>query len=213
MKSIPGYPIIRKEQIADKTRMLFVNPKTQKTIFVNASVSHPEPVANLIHEMTHLITLIYPFNPESKFEDAFLTTQSKKLTPDNLLKINSAKNNSNPVIQKTATNLKINPDDLKWYLESATRMEKKEPGYACGLVEKPANLMAMRYLFNLKPGQNITIDMIKPYITGEKHDDNVYWILCCWALNGFSDLQLLLSKLNKLAYQDSDKKSDNSKLA
>jgi hypothetical protein len=66
-------------------------------------------------------------------------------------------------------------------------------------------------LLNIKPGQNITPQMLKPYINGEKHHTDISWILMCWASKGFKDINLFLSDLNKLAYQETNQK-DNTRL-
>jgi hypothetical protein len=43
--------------------------------------------------------------------------------------------------------------------------------------------------------------MIKPYIGGQLRHTDVSWVLRCWALSGFPDINNLLNKINQLAYQ------------
>ena len=62
--------------------------------------------------------------------------------------------------------------------------------------------MAVRKLLNINPGENITKEMLKPYITGNKHSTDISWILSCWALNGFGDIDVMLNKMNQLALQN-----------
>jgi hypothetical protein len=76
-----------------------------------------------------------------------------------------------------------------------------------------SNITSIRKLFNIKPGQNITLEMLKPYIKGDKHHTDIYWLLSCWALNGFSDINTLINKMNQLAYQDFKSNKDNTRLA
>ena len=83
------------------------------------------------------------------------------------------------------------------------------PGYACSENEKMSNIVAIRKLFNIKPGQNITLEMLKPYIKGEKHHTDISWLLFCWALKGFTDINILINKMNQLAQR---KTTDNSYL-
>ena len=79
-------------------------------------------------------------------------------------------------------------------------------------IEKMSNIMAIRKHFNLKPGGNITKEMLIPYIEGDKNDTNIYWVLSCWALNGFPDINIMLNKINQLAYQDT-KQNNNTRIA
>ena len=64
--------------------------------------------------------------------------------------------------------------------------------------------MAIRKYFNLKPGGNITKEMLNPYINKDKSQTDIYWVLSCWALNGFPDINIMLSKINNLAYQENN---------
>ena len=98
-------------------------------------------------------------------------------------------------------------DDLSGYQDAHT----EDPGYICRETEKASNIQSVRHLFNIKPGQNITPQMLKPYITGEKKDGNISWLLLCWASKGFKDIRLFLADINKLAFQDT-KPTDNTKL-
>ena len=76
--------------------------------------------------------------------------------------------------------------------------------------------MAIRKYFNLKPGGNITKEMLKPYIEGDtglmKNQTDISWLLLCWALNGFPDINIMLNKINQLAYQDT-KQNNNTRIA
>ena len=59
--------------------------------------------------------------------------------------------------------------------------------------------MAIRSWFKLKPGQNITIEMLKPYIEGKKKNTDISWIILCWAKNGFPNLNKMINRINTLA--------------
>ena len=69
--------------------------------------------------------------------------------------------------------------------------------------------MSIRSLFGVNPGQNITKEMLLPYIKGNKEDTNVSFILYCWALRNFPDLDGMLYKMNRLAYQNTKKDTFN----
>jgi hypothetical protein len=67
--------------------------------------------------------------------------------------------------------------------------------------------MSIRKYFKLKPGQNITPQMLKTEMNKERPQTDMYWIMSCWALNGFKDINQLLNRINDLAYQKTG--SDN----
>jgi hypothetical protein len=69
--------------------------------------------------------------------------------------------------------------------------------------------MAIRKYFGLRPGQNITYQMIKSEMDKKKTHTDVYWLMLCWALTGFKDINELLNRMNDLAYQETG--SDNTR--
>ena len=93
-------------------------------------------------------------------------------------------------------------------LVNATEVEKKSPGYSCNENEKMSNISGIRKLFNIKPGQDITVKMLTPYIKGQKKDINISWLLICWALKDFPDISEIVNKINQLAYQDFQKQNN-----
>lgn len=62
----------------------------------------------------------------------------------------------------------------------------------------------MRQMFNVQPGQNITLKMLMPYIKGQKDHGDVSWYLMCWVKKGFPDINHLLNKTNELAKRNQD---------
>jgi hypothetical protein len=114
-----------------------------------------------------------------------------------------------PQINKISTQLGISPNYLKKYFKFAK--DSNTDGYACEHTESMSRIMSIRNLFGIKPGQNITPEMLKPYIKGEKEHTDVNWLLLCWASNGFKDIRLFLADINKLAFQDT-KPTDNTRL-
>ena len=51
--------------------------------------------------------------------------------------------------------------------------------------------------------------MLLPYIKGNKEDTNVSFILYCWALRGFPDLNEMINKMNQLAYQNTNQNNNS----
>ena len=111
-----------------------------------------------------------------------------------------------------ASSLGVDVNKLNTWEWKSKNASPEDPGYVCRETEKASNIQSVRHLLNIKPGQNITPQMLKPYINGEKNDINIHWLLMCWASKGFKDINLLLSDLNKLAYQET-KPTDNTRLA
>jgi 3-deoxy-D-manno-octulosonic acid (KDO) 8-phosphate synthase len=67
----------------------------------------------------------------------------------------------------------------------------EDPGYVCRETEKASNIQSVRHLLNIKPGQNITPQMLKPYINGEKNDTNIDWLF--YRIFTSTDSNLLLA--------------------
>ena len=111
-----------------------------------------------------------------------------------------------------ASSLGVDVNKLNTWEWKSKNASPEDPGYVCRETEKASNIQSVRHLLNIKPGQNITPQMLKPYINGEKNDINIHWLLMCWASKGFKDINLFLSDLNKLAYQET-KPTDNTRLA
>lgn len=196
----------------------FVNEGSPNNIYVNCSLNDEDALGTLVHEIQHILYYIHPLNPDDKVGELFVTKDTKKMGPlDFLSKIFKTDNN------KTDTNLsqKINNiskkhnvsfDVLKNLYLNSHNYEKKKPGYACSMNEKMSNIMSIRKLLNIKPGQNITLEMLNPYIEGKKLHTDVSWLLYCWALNEFPNINTLINNMNQLAHQDF-KKQDNTRLA
>ncbi len=111
------------------------------------------------------------------------------------------------VVSKTTG---IEPHILEWWYNRAIeRNQAKDGGYICRETEKMSNIMAIRKYFGLRPGQNITYQMIKSEMDKKETHTDVYWLMLCWALTGFKDINELLNRMNDLAYQETG--SDNTR--
>jgi hypothetical protein len=204
----------------DKTNNSFasVNRLNAKRIHINCAMNDSDPLGTLIHEMQHLLYNIKPLNPKKQITQLFVNNTTKKETPDDIIKSdsNSSIGNESKILNTNIKNasekLSIETLFLKnWYNRSKENVETSDdPEYSCRETEKMSNIMTIRNLLNIKPGQNITSEMLKPYISFQKQHTDVSWLLNCWALNGFEDLDKFLNKLNSLAQKEFDKTNSNS---
>ena len=205
--------------------LAFVNPSEPEKIYVNCSQNDKDPYGTLIHEMQHMLYNIKPLNPDVQIADVFVNPNIKKSTPETFFNINQQSVASSTYVKKP--NLKFSKQQSsesnnvnsisKQYganvidnlLYDAKKIETTDPGYCCRETEKMSNIIAIRSLFGVNPGQNITKEMLLPYINGKKNDTNVGWVLYCWALNDFQNLNGMLNKMNQLAYQNTKKDTFN----
>ena len=185
-----------------KNDYAFVTKKTPENVYVNCSQNNDEPLGVLIHEIQHLLYDIKPLNPSIDIGNAFLKPGDKKMGPKDVLGTSNKYDDEIENLIKTSESLGVDSLDLlSWSFKSQIK-EVEKPGYVCSTTEKASNIQSMRNLFGINPGQNITPEMLKPYITGEKKDGNISWLLLCWASKGFKDIRLFLADINKLAFQD-----------
>ncbi len=205
----------------------FVKENSPNNIYINCSLNDDDALGSLIHEIQHILYHIHPLNPDGKVGELFVDKNTNKMGPidflntifnpiGSLLKTSKTSKTDNDLSQNIKNISKIYNikfDELKDLYSSASEYEKRKPGYVCSETEKMSNITSIRKLFNIKPGQNITLEMLKPYIKGDKHHTDIYWLLSCWALNGFSDINTLINKMNQLAYQDFKSNKDNTRLA
>ena len=189
----------------------FVNRFEPDKIYVNCSQNDPDPYGSLIHEIQHMLYDIKPLNPDVQIGNVFVDSNTKKSTPKTFFKGNSNSNDydvTNKIIS-ASKKFGVPITTLTYLLSDAEDYDKKDPGYSCRETEKMSNIMAIRSLFGVNPGQNITEEMLSPYINGKKNNTNVTWVLYCWALKGFPDLNEMLNKMNQLAYQNTKKDTFN----
>jgi hypothetical protein len=185
-----------------------INP----AIYVNLELNDPSKYDTLVHEIQHIIYNIKPLNPEKKITNAFVTKNTKRDTPSSIKSsiMSSASKKRDVDISKatavvTSLGLNMTPEHLLSWKQWAKGARRDDPKYVCRATEKMSNIMAVRNYFKLKPGQNITVAMLKPYIEEKKQHTDITWILLCWALNNFPDLNIMLNRINMLAKNDTPK--------
>lgn len=187
-------------------------------IYINCS-SYPnleEYEGILIHEIQHMIYDIKPLNPAEKISAVFGKNSSKK-SKEEIKKefISTPSNNAakfSAEIIAAAKKLNVEPIHIarikEKYNETIKRYEH-DPGYICRETEKMSNINGIRKLLGVNPGQNITLDMIRPYITRDELLADFHWFLLCWAEKGFPDINQMLQKINQLALKQNTKSPQN----
>lgn len=185
----------------------YVIKSNNKTIYVNCSSNDKDFVDTLIHELQHVIYNIKPLNPEKRLTSLFVKKNTPKETARQIIngllttKAKKSKVYSQDVLD-TAKKLNISPGVINtWKKEMYEWVKQGEKDYLCEETEKMSNIIAIRKLFNIKPGQNITLQMLIPYIKKQKNHTDVYWYLMCWASKGFPDINQLINRTNELAAQ------------
>ena len=206
------YDNITSEDVNVQRFFAYVNKSEPTKVYVNCSQNDETPYETLIHEIQHTLYNVKPLNPSVKIGDVFVKEGTKKMTPKDFFNQNNASTetkiqlnkNLNKSIEVVSKKYGVDEMVLHEWLHYAKVNEKEDPGYSCRTTEKMSNIMAIRKYFNLKPGGNITKEMLKPYIDKDKYQTDIYWVLSCWALNGFPYINIMLSKINNLAYQDNN---------
>lgn len=173
----------------------FVDRVKENKIYVNcSSPTKSDPTLILIHEIQHLLWYIKPMNSVESLSQIFSTTnkdvsQSKDTTAfyDKIFKIE----NTLGLQKNSLVNL--------YNLAITTRDSLGSDEYICSYNEKMSNIMSIRKTLNIQPGQKMTIQNLKPYIEGTKGDKDVKYLLFCWALRFFPDINQMLDRINDLA--------------
>jgi len=166
-------------------------------------------VALLVHEMQHLIYHIKPLNPDKKVQDAFVEKSTTLTTPEQLI---SSTNNVATKLNaagEAAAILNIQETEITKWSDALRKELALDPEYVTADTENMSRIMGIRSKFDIQPGQNITLEMLKPYITGELYDSNIYWLLCFWAYKGFRNLNSVLNDLNQLAIKTNKPTNQN----
>jgi hypothetical protein len=187
-------------------------------IYVNCTfnINQVEIEETLIHEIQHMIYDIKPLNPNKKISSVFgkndFGKKSKEQIKSEFLSNRSNKTKKySPDIIAVSKKLNVDP----WYIYYLKRKVNKEiansddPGYLCRETEKMSNIATIRRILGIKPGQNITFDMVKPYITRDKENTEFYWFLLCWAQRGFTDINKMLQNINQLALKQNNQSQQN----
>lgn len=198
-----------------------------KIIYVNCANDTTDKIGVLVHEIQHVLYDIFPINPKKKIGNAFVKKGDRIGSYIDILSSqfrDYKKTGDQDKIRMTGDqikNLKLNLDKLgvkdvteinnliqRYNKIIIANSEPKYGYYGCNLNEKMSNIFTMRSLFNLKPSDKITLNLLKPYILFEKTNDGISYILLCWAFNGFKDIEDFINDMNLLALKN-QKSGDN----
>ena len=200
--------------------LAFVNANiSDKTIFINCEkyLSKSEQLETLIHELQHLLFDYFPFNPGEKIHNIFNTVDTqlgweKSRMNQTFDKILNGINTQN--LMKVSQNYGIDKYTLEdWFLEVKSMAGNQLPSkdgeitqpsnypyvYSCNENEKMSNIMGLRSYLNISPTDNINYQDIIPFIKKEKINLDATFLIRCWALNGYIDIQEWIGKMNLLA--------------
>ena len=198
-----------------------------KIIYVNCGVTNPDKLGVLVHEIQHILYDIRPINPSKNIGNVFvkkgdrigsyidiISSQFKDYrksgNPSKIRMTEDQINNLKSVLNK----LGIKDDNefnslIQKYNSIIMANSSPEMGYyGCNLSEKMSNIFAMRSFFNLKPSDKITLDLLKPYILFRESNDQISYILLCWAFNGFKDIEGFINDINLLAIKNQKSSTD-----
>lgn len=199
----------------------FVTPirKYMDYIFVNYTESSTnkarEIYSTMIHELQHTLYGIQPLNPEIKIRSAFVTDAKERSDaerPDEYLHSifvsRTMPDKKLTTDQNAIRNIKkifpsISEDEamsIYWYWEARLKESENKSGYISDDNESMSRIMSMRTDdFGLSPGQNITKEMLLPYVRAFHFSSDISWLLLRWAANGYKDLDAFLNQINSLA--------------
>ena len=198
---------------SQKNAYAFVRTSENSTIYVNCSLKPESVYGTLIHEIQHMLYNIKPLNPEKKMRDLFVTSSTKLESPSSIfsslispiIKKQPTQTYNDSTINSVAKKLNVKPEVIyNWKKRTQNAIKKGKGDYICEHTEKMSNIISMRQMFNVQPGQNITLKMLMPFIKGEKNHGDVSWYLMCWVKKGFPDINQLLNKTNELAKRNQD---------
>lgn len=203
---------IVQSQTTMKSAQAFVTEPNGK-IYYNCSYydtqDSEEIVRTLIHEIQHMIYDILPLNPEKKLSDVFVKPNTNLESPEQI-KYSSVINTIKQISNKTKYSKEIINASKKIGIEPSMlfslELDKKnkdkkqtDKGYWCRETENMSKIFEIRKLFGLKPGQDITLNMIKPYLNFTKTSWPITMFLYCWIEKGYPDLNTVLYNVNQLA--------------
>jgi hypothetical protein len=208
----------------------FVNEAiSDSIIFINCEKylsKSDSQLSTLIHEIQHLLFFYFPFNPGEKIHNIFNTVDTQSgwekgrmyKTFDKILDGINTQNLMN-VSQKYGIDKNILEN---WFMEVKSRAGNNLPSkdgeitqpsnypyvYSCNENEKMSNIMGLRSYLNISPTENINYQDIIPFIKKEKNHQDAAFLIRCWALNGYIDIQEWIGKMNLLALNKQSSSGD-----
>ena len=210
------------------TLMAFVKPEEfgrDKMIINCSNIERGDVLATIIHEIQHLLFDYFPLNPENKVQQIY---SSKNTTLYDPMK------RTDQVVSATLSGVGEDPDKMEginmenlkvvskkyniseetlmnWYKTALIQTTRSLTSsyYVCNETEKMSNIVALRKNLNLTPSKNFSYKDFLPFINKQKNDDDADFLIMCWALNGFPDIEGWISRINQLAVQKSKSTPNN----
>jgi hypothetical protein len=175
-----------------KDTIAFVNPTEYGSdkVLVNCDLIGSKDSNNiLVHEIQHLLNHYFPMNPSERVKKMY--------------------NVKNPTNGINVVNMRVNskrygiPENYikQWYDNAVIEYQRGNRKYSCDDDEKMSNIMSLRRTLNITPEKSIQVNDMIPYIKQTKKDIDIdaYWLLVCWAISGYPDLQQWINGINSLA--------------
>jgi hypothetical protein len=198
---------------------LFCNMKILK------SISELEIENVMVHEVQHILhNLVHPLNPETKLDNCFGVGNDVSNIKNTLLKSKPKPFDILPkILVKTITpglidggvkplmgTFNLTEVQAKRAMTSLVEILSGSEEYAAEYDEIMSRVMSIRHANGLKPGQDITIEHLKPAVLKLVNRQNpnsvegdINLILGYWAMTGYNNLNFLLRSMNALALQQS----------
>ena len=196
----------------------YVNQTDDTKIRMNTNINLDNQIIidALIHEIQHVLYFYYPINPDVKIDDCFTTKTYKKGLGFQKIKNLFTKNKrqSNNIIGTISKDLQISTESAKKLYDAIISINNEDTGYVGSYTEVLSRIYTVRRMLNIKPSDNITKDMLKPYFeyiinsqnpieylsdaSSKYYDINL--LILYWGYSGFKDIDKLLNGLNQMAF-------------
>jgi hypothetical protein len=181
----------------------FVVQKFPNIIFYNCSIKMKEGPFHVVqHEISHLLDNIHPKTP-SKMVSGLYDDQEidKKLDKKKMEEFFVKVGITSPKEQR-----KIKRNYLNLFKLTDTVKE-----YGCQEGENLNGIQNLRDTLGKKPGEDITLQELKPYFIlqdFEKMNTDIRKLVVCWVLKGLPDINTYLSELNTFAKNNPQQSSN-----
>jgi hypothetical protein len=207
--------------------MAFVHPAKfgrDKMIINCSNIEGQDVLATIIHEIQHLLFDYFPLNPENKIQQIYSSKNTTLYDPfkrfDQVVNISSSGVSEDPDKMEgiNMENLKIVSKKynileetlMNWYKTALIETRQGfQANYVCNETEKMSNIISLRKNLNLTPSKNFSYKDFLPFINKQKEDVDAKWLILCWSLNGFPDIEGWISRINQLAVQKSKSAPNN----
>jgi hypothetical protein len=190
-------------RITKKGHQGFVVGRFPNIIFYNCGGDLKEgPFYVIQHEISHLLDFVHPKTP-SKMVSALYDDQKIDKVLD--------KKSMRAFFQKMGINSPKEQRQIKrkYIAGFSGRGPSKE--YSCKEGENLNGIQALRDLLGKKPGQDISLQELKPYFTlqdSENMNLDIKKLVYCWVYKGLPDINTYLSELNTFAKNNPQQNSN-----